>query len=71
VPRTGPLIDWGISYGRVCLGAHVRLPPHPRTRLIGREGERAAARAFLLEGAVPFLMLTGQGTSARPVWASR
>ena len=32
--------------------------PTPRTRLIGRETERAAARAFLLEDAVPLLTLT-------------
>jgi predicted ATPase/DNA-binding CsgD family transcriptional regulator len=36
-------------------------PPIPRTRLIGREEEIAAARAFLLEDAVPLLTLTGPG----------
>jgi hypothetical protein len=35
--------------------------PLPRTRLIGRETERATARAFLLEDAVPLLTLTGPG----------
>jgi predicted ATPase/DNA-binding CsgD family transcriptional regulator len=35
--------------------------PIPRTRLIGRESERAAARALLLEEAVPLLTLTGPG----------
>ena len=35
--------------------------PAPRTRLIGREGERAMARAFLLDEAVPLLTLTGPG----------
>src|SRR5262245_21133248 len=35
--------------------------PIPRTRLIGRETERAAARALLLEEAVPLLSLTGPG----------
>ncbi len=35
--------------------------PTPRTRLIGRETERATARAFLLEDAVPLLTLTGPG----------
>src|SRR6476660_8978702 len=35
--------------------------PIPRTRLIGREVEIAAARAFLLEDAVPLLTLTGPG----------
>jgi non-specific serine/threonine protein kinase len=35
--------------------------PVPRTRLIGREAERAAARAFLLGDAVPLLTLTGPG----------
>jgi non-specific serine/threonine protein kinase len=35
--------------------------PLPRTRLIGREAERAAARAFLLDEAVPLLTLTGPG----------
>src|SRR5262249_41771387 len=36
-------------------------PPIPRTRLIGREAERAAARAFLLDEATPLLTLTGPG----------
>jgi non-specific serine/threonine protein kinase len=35
--------------------------PIPRTRLIGREAERAAARAFLVDDAVPLLTLTGPG----------
>jgi len=35
--------------------------PHPRTRLIGRAAERAAARNFLLDEAVPLLTLTGPG----------
>jgi predicted ATPase/DNA-binding CsgD family transcriptional regulator len=35
--------------------------PIPRTRLIGREAERAAARALLLNDAVPLLTLTGPG----------
>ena len=35
--------------------------PIPRTRLIGREAERAAARARLLDEAVPLLTLTGPG----------
>ena len=35
--------------------------PIPRTRLIGREDERATARSFLLEEAVPLLTLTGPG----------
>jgi Mrp family chromosome partitioning ATPase len=35
--------------------------PLPRTRLIGREAERATARAFLLDDAVPLLTLTGSG----------
>jgi non-specific serine/threonine protein kinase len=35
--------------------------PVPRTRLLGREAERAAARAFLLDEAVPLLTLTGPG----------
>jgi predicted ATPase/DNA-binding CsgD family transcriptional regulator len=35
--------------------------PIPRTRLIGREAERAAARSLLLEEAVPLLTLTGMG----------
>ena len=35
--------------------------PIPRTRLIGREGEVTAARAFLLDDAVPLLTLTGPG----------
>ena len=35
--------------------------PIPRTRLIGREAEVAAGRAFLLEDAVPLLTLSGPG----------
>ena len=35
--------------------------PHPRTRLIGRQGEIAAARTLLLDEAVPLLTLTGPG----------
>ena len=35
--------------------------PIPRTRLIGRESERASARTLLLEDAVPLLTLTGPG----------
>jgi non-specific serine/threonine protein kinase len=35
--------------------------PLPRTRLIGREAERATARAFLLDEATPLLTLTGPG----------
>ena len=37
------------------------LLPIPRTRLIGREQERALGRAFLLDEAVPLLTLTGPG----------
>jgi predicted ATPase/DNA-binding CsgD family transcriptional regulator len=37
------------------------LLPIPRTRLIGREDEIAAARAFLLDDAVSLLTLTGPG----------
>src|SRR5437763_13734565 len=36
-------------------------PLIPRTRLIGREAERLAARSFLLEEAAPLLTLTGPG----------
>jgi predicted ATPase/DNA-binding CsgD family transcriptional regulator len=35
--------------------------PLPRTRLIGREAERAAARSFLLNDALPLLTMTGPG----------
>lgn len=35
--------------------------PTPRTRIIGREQERTAARAFLLDEAVPLLTLVGPG----------
>jgi predicted ATPase len=35
--------------------------PIPRTRLIGREDERSAARALLLDEAVPLLTLIGPG----------
>lgn len=37
------------------------VPPIPRTRLIGREAERAAARSLLLDEATPLLTLTGPG----------
>src|SRR4051794_25534184 len=37
------------------------LLPTPRTSLIGRESERATARALLLDDAVPLLTLTGPG----------
>jgi non-specific serine/threonine protein kinase len=35
--------------------------PFPRTRLIGRDAERAAARRLLLDEALPLLTLTGPG----------
>src|SRR3954470_15139187 len=35
--------------------------PLPRSRLIGREAERAAARDLLVDDAVPLLTLTGPG----------
>src|SRR5262245_61640380 len=35
--------------------------PFPRTRLIGRSGERATARRLLIDDAVPLLSLTGPG----------
>ena len=35
--------------------------PFPRTRLIGRDDERARARALLLDDATPLLSLTGPG----------
>src|SRR5262247_292736 len=35
--------------------------PTPRTPLVGRAGEVAAARALLLDEAVPLLTLTGPG----------
>ncbi|MGH2616841.1 MAG: hypothetical protein ACRDJC_16520 [Thermomicrobiales bacterium] len=40
--------------------------PIPRTRLVGRETERAAARVFLLDDAVPLLTLTGPGGQDAP-----
>ena len=36
-------------------------PPIPRTRLIGRDNNRAAARALLLEEAIPLLTISGPG----------
>jgi predicted ATPase len=36
-------------------------PAHIRVRLIGRETDRAAARAYLIEKAVPLLTLTSPG----------
>lgn len=35
--------------------------PYPRTRLVGRDVERASARASLIEDATPLLSLTGPG----------
>src|SRR3954452_2085513 len=40
---------------------HVHSLPLPRTSLVGREGEIAAARAALLDEADPLLTLTGPG----------
>jgi predicted ATPase len=39
--------------------------PVPRTRLLGRETERAAARALFLDEAGPLLTLTGPGGSGK------
>jgi non-specific serine/threonine protein kinase len=39
--------------------------PSPRTRLIGREAERAVAGSLLLDDAVPLLTLTGPGGSGK------
>ncbi|MFN8594464.1 MAG: LuxR C-terminal-related transcriptional regulator [Thermomicrobiales bacterium] len=39
--------------------------PVPRTRLIGRERERARARAWLVDDAAPLLTLTGPGGSGK------
>ena len=39
--------------------------PVPRTRLIGRERERATARALLIDEAAPLLTLTGPGGSGK------
>jgi hypothetical protein len=52
-----------VSEGHGTLDGHTPLPalPIPRTRLIGREAEIAAARSSLLEEAVPQLTLTGPG----------
>jgi hypothetical protein len=36
-------------------------PPLPRTRLIGREGDTAAAHTCLIDEAAPLLTLTGPG----------
>ena len=55
------LSGWGITDGDLCLRAHARIPPIPRTRLIGREGDRAAAPSHLLDQMVPLLTLTGPG----------
>ena len=41
--------------------SHASAPPIPRTRLIGREPERAAGRSHLVDEAAPLLTLTGPG----------
>ncbi|MCA9864258.1 MAG: hypothetical protein KC432_14595, partial [Thermomicrobiales bacterium] len=41
--------------------SHLPALPRPRSRLIGREEERAVARALLLETSVALLTLTGPG----------
>ena len=43
------------------LPLNAALLPTPRTRLIGREAERARARSLLLDDAVPLLTLVGTG----------
>ncbi len=45
----------------VPVSASHALLPTPRTTLIGRQAERAAARSLLLDMAVPLLTLTGPG----------
>jgi predicted ATPase len=67
--RLSPIGDW--YPWRVFLGNRtvavspssllLRSLPVPRTRLIGREAERAAAGALLIDEAVPLLTLTGPG----------
>ena len=50
-----------LDHGRSCSTVSLRVPSDPRTRLIGRETERAAAPTLLLDEAVPLLTLTGPG----------
>jgi non-specific serine/threonine protein kinase len=54
------VIGWGT---RVVASAPFQVGsiPIPRTRLIGRSAERALARGFLLDEAIPLLTLTGPG----------
>jgi hypothetical protein len=52
---------FSISQGRFSHSASAGTVPNSRPPLIGREAERANARAFLLEEAVPLLTLSGPG----------
>ena len=47
--------------GAIAASRHAGMLPILRTRLIGREAERASARTLLLDEAVPLLTLTGPG----------
>ncbi|MFN8677689.1 MAG: LuxR C-terminal-related transcriptional regulator [Thermomicrobiales bacterium] len=57
----GALVLFAIMGTSAGSSSHRSALPLPRTRLIGREQERALGRAFLLDEAVPLLTLTGPG----------
>src|SRR5215218_9541235 len=59
-PFTGTRVE-GWAMAPPASSSPLQTVPHPRTRLIGRQTELAAAHALLLDEAVPLLTLTGPG----------
>jgi non-specific serine/threonine protein kinase len=60
-PRDDGVRDESRAMASPAEAVHTAVLPIPRTRLIGRDAEIAAARALLLDEAVPLLTLTGPG----------